>query len=84
MEANTILVIILSITFVSYLFDQILDYINLKAQRADIPKEIEESTKGKVYEVAGISQRPCQIFFCHICIQFLLSFGMLISGGLHG
>jgi len=41
MEPNTLLIVILSITVVSYLFDQILDYINLKSQLTDIPKEIE-------------------------------------------
>ena len=41
MEHGVIVIIIISITVVSYVADQILDYINLRAQRADIPKEIE-------------------------------------------
>lgn len=41
MTPQTILIIILAITVVSYLFDQWLDYINLNAQRAEIPREVE-------------------------------------------
>jgi STE24 endopeptidase len=40
MDASTILTIIISITTLSYLFDQVLDYINLKSQRTDIPQEV--------------------------------------------
>ena len=38
MHPQTFLIIILVITIVNYLFDQILDYINLKSQRTDIPR----------------------------------------------
>ena len=41
MTPQTILIIILAITVMSYLFDQWLDYINLNAQRAEIPREVE-------------------------------------------
>jgi len=40
MSPTTILYIILAISAVSYVFDQVLDYLNLKAQRKDIPGEI--------------------------------------------
>jgi STE24 endopeptidase len=40
MSPQTILIIILIISAISYLFDQFLDYLNLKAQRKDIPDEI--------------------------------------------
>ena len=49
MHPNTLLLIILSITVVSYLFDQVLDYINLKAQRTDIPGEIAEFYEKEKY-----------------------------------
>ncbi len=82
MEANTILVIILSITLVSYLFDQLLDYINLKAQRTDIPKEIEEFYEKEKYVKSLAYHRDLAKFsFITSAFGFLLSFGMLISGG---
>lgn len=40
MKPETILLIILVISVVNYLFDQWLDFINLKAQRTDIPDEL--------------------------------------------
>ena len=40
MTAHTILYIILGISIIGYVFDQLLDYINLRAQRKDIPDEI--------------------------------------------
>ncbi|HRF35639.1 MAG TPA: M48 family peptidase, partial [Cyclobacteriaceae bacterium] len=41
MNPETVLIVIVTIVVVSYLFDQLLDYLNLKAQRTDIPAEIE-------------------------------------------
>jgi STE24 endopeptidase len=40
MHPETILTIILVIMAVGYIADQLLDYINLKAQRRDIPDDI--------------------------------------------
>jgi STE24 endopeptidase len=40
MSPHTISYILIAIVFVSYLFDQLLDYINLKHQRTDIPDEV--------------------------------------------
>lgn len=82
MEANTLLIIILSITLVSYLFDQVLDYINLKAQRTDIPKEIEAFYEKEKYVKSLAYHRDLAKFsFVTSAFGFLLSFGMLLSGG---
>src|SRR5690606_41365129 len=40
MMPQTILYIILAITIAGYVFDQLLDYINLRAQRREIPDEV--------------------------------------------
>lgn len=40
MTPQLILFILIGIVFVSYVFDQLLDYLNLKHQRTDIPEEI--------------------------------------------
>ena len=42
MRPETILIVILVITVASYIFDQILDFINLRAQRTHIPQEVED------------------------------------------
>ena len=42
MEPQTILYIILGIITFDFVFEQILDFINLKAQKKDIPPEMEE------------------------------------------
>jgi STE24 endopeptidase len=40
MSPQAILFVIIAITAIGYLFEQLLDYINLKHQRTDIPEEI--------------------------------------------
>ncbi len=40
MSSQTILYILIGIVFISYLFDQFLDYLNLKHQRTDIPYDV--------------------------------------------
>ncbi len=82
MEPNTLLVIILVITTISYLFDQILDYINLKAQRTDIPKEIETFyQKDKYLKSLAYHQELTYFSFLTSGFSFLLSLGMLYFGG---
>jgi STE24 endopeptidase len=82
MEPDVILNIILAITVVSYLFDQILDYINLKSQRTDIPKEIEAFYKKEKYLKSLAYHRELARFsFITSGFSFVLSLGMLLSGG---
>ena len=82
MEANTLLNVILVITVVSYVFDQILDFINLKAQRTDIPKEIEAFYEKEKYLKALAYHRELAKFsFITSAFSFLLSLAMLLSGG---
>jgi STE24 endopeptidase len=82
MEPNTLLIVILSITVVSYLFDQILDYINLKSQRTDIPKEIEAFYEKEKYLKSLAYHRALAKFsFITSGFSFLLSVSMLLSGG---
>jgi len=82
MKPETILLIILVISIISYVADQLLDYINLKAQRKDIPSEIESFYNNEKYQKSLDYQRE-QIRFSFItsAFSFLLSLGMLISGG---
>jgi STE24 endopeptidase len=82
MEPGVILIIIISITIVSYVTDQILDYINLKAQRTDIPKEVEAFYEKEKYLKSLAYHRELTRFsFVTSAVSFLLSFVMLVTGG---
>jgi STE24 endopeptidase len=80
--SEMILWIIMGIVVLSYVFDQILDYMNLKAQRTDIPDEIaafydkEKYTKSLAYhkELTNFS-------FLTSGFSFVLSVLMLYFGG---
>ncbi len=82
MKPELILTIILGISVISYLFDQILDYINLKAQRKDIPAEVEGFYNKEKYQKSLDYQHDQTRFsFITAAFSFLLSLGMLLLGG---
>lgn len=82
MKPDTILIIILIITIVTYLFDQILDYINLRSQRTDIPKEVEAFyEKEKYLKSLAYHRELARFSFITSGFSFLLSLGMLLGGG---
>lgn len=82
MKSETILAIILTISIISYLFDQLLDYINLKAQRKDIPSEVADFVNPEKYQKSLDYQRDQTRFsFITAGFSFLLSLGMLVFGG---
>ena len=82
MQPQSILVLILIISIVSYLFDQILDLINLKSQRKDIPKEIESFyEKEKYLKALAYNSERTKFSFLTSAFSFLLSGSMLLFGG---
>lgn len=82
MEPKTILVIILIISTGNYLFDQILEFINLKALRKDIPDGVAEFYDREKYQRSLAYQREQTRFsFISSAFSFLLSFLMLTLGG---
>ena len=82
MQPEVLLFIIISITVVSYVADQILDYINLKAQRTDIPKEVEAFYEKEKYLKSLAYHRELTRFsFLTSGVSFLVSLVMLITGG---
>jgi STE24 endopeptidase len=82
MEPATILYIIIGITTFSYLFEQFLDYINLKAQRSDIPGEIAGFYDRTKYLKSLDYHRDLTRFsFLTSAFSFLLSLLMLVYGG---
>lgn len=82
MNSNTILTLILVIAAVSYVFDQLLDFINLKALRKDIPEQISFFYDKEKYQKSLEYQREQTKFsFLSSGFSFLLSFLMLWLGG---
>jgi len=82
MKPELILAAILGISIIIYLFDQILDYINLKAQRKDIPTEVEGFYNKEKYQKSLDYQKDRTSFsFITAGFSFLLSIAMLGMGG---
>lgn len=82
MSPETILVIILLIVVVSYVFDQVLDYINLKAQRPDIPEEVASFyDRNKYTKSLAYLREQTRFSFITSGFSFFLSLGMLYFGG---
>jgi len=82
MKPETILAVILGISIISYLFDQILDYINLKSQRKDIPAEVEGFFNKEKYQKSLDYQKDRTKFsFVTAAFSFILSLAMLAFGG---
>ncbi len=82
MEPQTILYIIVIIATASYVFDQLLDYINLKAQRPDIPDEVASFYDREKYLRSLQYHRDLTRFsFLTSAFGFILSLFMLLSGG---
>ncbi len=82
MTPSFILSVILAISIVSYLFDQFLDYLNLKAQRKDIPAEIVDFYNTEKYQKSLDYQADQQRFsFISSAFSFVISLLMLVLGG---
>lgn len=82
MEPQAILYIILAIVIISYVFDQVLDYINLKSQRTDIPREIEAFyDKDKYLKSLTYHKDQTNFSFITSGFSFVISVLMLLLGG---
>lgn len=81
MEPQTILYIILVIATVSYLFDQLLDYINLKSMRRDIPDDVAAFyDRGKYLRSLDYHRELTRFSFISSGFSFLFSIVLLITG----
>ena len=82
MQPQGILYLIVGIVSVSYLFDQILDYINLKSMRSDVPEEVASFYDRDKYGKSQEYHKELSRFsFLTAAFSFILSMGMLLSGG---
>jgi len=81
-SAPVILQIILIIVVVSYVFEQLLEYINLKSKRTDIPTEIEAFyEKDKYLKSLEYHKEQTRFSFLTSGFSFLLSVNLLYFGG---
>jgi STE24 endopeptidase len=82
MSADFLLILIVSITALGYVFEQILDYINLKSQKNDIPDDIAAFYDRARYVKSLEYHRELTRFsFLTSAFGFLLSLAMLLFGG---
>jgi STE24 endopeptidase len=82
MSSQVLLYIILFIAVISYVFDQLLDYLNLNAQRAEIPDEFAAFYDRDKY-VKSLNYHSDQTRFSFItsAFHFAISILMLSMGG---
>ncbi len=82
MDHTTLLYLILGISLFSYLFDQGLEYLNLKSQKNDFPEEIASFYDREKYLKSLEYHRELTRFgFITSAFSFSLSFLMLVFGG---
>ncbi len=82
MDSQTILVIILSIVSIDYLYNQILDFVNIKARKTSLPSEVESFYDSEKYAKSQAYQKAQSNFsFLTSGISFLASFLILLLGG---
>lgn len=82
MSPSFALYLILGISIISYLFDQLLDYINLNAQRKDIPAEVAGFyDREKYLKSLDYHREQTRFGFLTAAVGFALSLLMLIFGG---
>jgi STE24 endopeptidase len=82
MQPQTILYIIIGITAVSYIFEQVLEYINVRSQREEIPDEVAAFYDRDRYIKSLQYHRELTNFsFITSGFSFLLSIAMLLFGG---
>lgn len=82
MDPETILFLIVGIAAASYLFEQLLEYVNLKARRMDIPDEIASFYDRERYmKSLNYHQELTRFSFLSSAFSFIISMAMLLGGG---
>lgn len=82
MQPQEILYLIIGIISISFLFDQVLDYLNLKAMRTKVPDEVALFYDTEKYARAQAYHRELTRFgFLTSSFSFVLSMAMLLLGG---
>jgi len=81
MEPNSILFIIVTIAVASYVFDQLLEYLNIKALRTDIPDDIAAFyDRSRYLRSLQYHKELTRFSFLSSGFSFVISLVMLLSG----
>lgn len=82
MEPPVILYLIIGISVGSYLFTQVLDYLNLKAQRKDLPEEIASFyNREQYFKSLDYHREQTNFGFITAAFSIVISLLMLLFGG---
>ena len=82
MEPHVILNIIIAIAAISYVFDQLLDYVNLKSLRTHIPDDIAKFyDRDRYIKSLEYHKELTRFSFYSSAFTFFLSMAMLLTGG---
>lgn len=82
MEPQIILHVIIAIAVLSYVFDQVLDYVNLKSLRTDIPEDIAGFyDRSRYIRSLDYHKELTRFSFISAGFSFVVSLAMLLSGG---
>src|SRR5690606_27912096 len=82
MEPQTILYIIIGITVLTYVFEQVLDLLNLKARRADLPYEVAAFyDRNKYLRSLDYHRDLTRFSFLTSALSVIASLAMLWLGG---
>lgn len=82
MGPSLLLAIIVAITIISFVFDQFLDWLNIRNQKKDIPAEVASYyDKEKYLKSLEYHKEQSRFSFYSSGFSFLLSLGMLLLGG---
>ncbi|MTI38793.1 M48 family metallopeptidase [Fulvivirga lutimaris] len=82
MTSQTILFLILGIITFSYLLNQVLDYLNLKSRKSELPEDIKSFYNEEKYAKAQEYHKTLSNFsFLTSAFSFLGSFAVLYFGG---
>lgn len=82
MNPQVILLVIVAIAVIGYVFDQWLNFINLKAQRADIPDEVAAFYDSERYRKSlDYHTSVTRFSFLSEGFSFVVSLVMLVAGG---
>ncbi|MDQ2657713.1 MAG: M48 family metallopeptidase [Bacteroidota bacterium] len=82
MEPPLVLNIIVAIAVVSYVFDQLLDYVNVKSMRMDIPDDVAEFyDRNRYVRSLDYHQELTRFSFISSGFSFVVAIAMLLSGG---
>jgi STE24 endopeptidase len=82
MNVQEVYVVIVGIIVASYFADQVLEVLNLRAMRTDLPSEVKDFyDAGKFARSQAYHREQMKFSFLTAALSFVVSFGMIALGG---